>query len=87
MCVQVIRPYILRCSLLPLSYLLRPSPPPSLLHPGVFEIVAADEGDSSVYICTANGVSATYRVTIEDPPSDITTPSDIATPQGQSLRI
>ena len=37
---------------------------------GVLEIVAADEGDSGVYICTANGVSATFTLTIEGSPSD-----------------
>ena len=32
--------------------------------------VAADKGDSGVYICTANGVSATFTLSIEGPPSD-----------------
>ena len=44
----------------------------------VLEIVAADEGDSGVYICTANGVSGTFTLSIEGPPSDgtyITSPT------------
>ena len=48
-------------------------PPPSLFPPystGVLEIVAADEGDSGVYICTANGVSSTFTLSIEGPPPD-----------------
>ena len=35
---------------------------------GVFEIVAADEGDGGVYMCIANGVSANFTLTIEDTP-------------------
>ena len=65
-CVSVCRGCrtTLHSNLLPLS-------PPPLLPPfstGVLEIVEADEGDSGVYICTANGVSANFRVTIEDIP-------------------
>ena len=47
-----------------------PPPPPSLLSTGILEIVAADQVDSGVYICTANGVFATFTLTIEDTPSD-----------------
>ena len=32
------------------------------------EIVAVAEGDSGVYMCTANGVSANFTLTIEDTP-------------------
>ena len=56
-------------------------PPSPLLPPfstGVLEIPAADEGDSGVYICTANGVSGTFTLSIEGPPPDgtyITSPT------------
>jgi hypothetical protein len=51
----------------------RPLPEGFVVTNGQLEIIDAQEGDSGVYICSANGVQGRISLTIEDSPSGVST--------------